>query len=167
MVRKKRKQAFTQLHPKNFVPQTEEWKINLEPSKKGKSFRTGVTGFTLIELIAVVIIIAILSSIAYPNYLRAREKAIDKEAQAILVLIRAAERTYYMETGVYWTPDYTTVPEINSNLNLDITSDNWGNYRILSIQGFYALTERNKGGFNRRWWINSTMTNASCMWNCP
>ena len=51
-------------------------------------------GFTLLELLMVVIIIAILASIALPQYIRATEKARATEALQLAGAIRASENRY-------------------------------------------------------------------------
>lgn len=51
-------------------------------------------GFTLLELLMVVIIIAILASIALPQYIKASEKARGAEALSILGAVRSAELRY-------------------------------------------------------------------------
>ena len=118
-----------------------------------------------------VIIVGILASIAVPRYTRARERAMDKQAQTILSLIRAAERVHYMETSEYFPcagcGQVSDVNAINSNLSLDIVDDgNWG-IAIGDSQGFNATLTRNRGGYNRSWTINSTDINATCSGNCP
>ena len=60
-------------------------------------------GFTLLELLMVVIIIAILASIALPQYIRATEKARGAEALQLAGAIRASENRYKAQSvnGVY------------------------------------------------------------------
>ncbi len=60
-------------------------------------------GFTLLELMMVVIIIAILASIALPNYLRLTEKARSTEAINVLGAVRASEMRYRVQspTNIY------------------------------------------------------------------
>jgi len=69
-------------------------------------------GFTLIELMIVVAIIAILASIAIPQYKKFQLKAKTSEAKSNIGAIRSAEETYAAENDVYlqagWAPD--TVP---------------------------------------------------------
>lgn len=50
------------------------------------------TGFTLLELLMVVIIIAILASIALPQYLRVAERSRASEALGILAAIRSSQK---------------------------------------------------------------------------
>ena len=63
-------------------------------------------GFTLLELLMVVIIIAILASIALPQYIKASEKARGSEALSTLRAIRSAENRYRAQ---HRSNDYTDV----------------------------------------------------------
>lgn len=55
------------------------------------------SGFSLMELVVVIIIIGILSTFGVTQYRAAREQALDREVQANLRLILAAERVFRME----------------------------------------------------------------------
>jgi len=68
-------------------------------------------GFTLLELLMVVIIIAILASLALPQYLRTVAKARRSEALNVLATIRSAEMRYQAQSGQF-SSDFT-------NLDLD------------------------------------------------
>lgn len=57
-------------------------------------------GFTLMELMLTIIVIAILVSIAVPNYINTVERAKSREARATLESMRAAEQTYASERRV-------------------------------------------------------------------
>ena len=136
----------------------------LEKKYKNSNF---LTGFTLLELMVVLVIIGILASIALPQYYRSRERAMDKQAKAILSLIRAAERTYKMEIGSYYTAG-GNVDTINQNLNLDIANDgNWAYGMGSGGGGFIATLSRDKGGYDRTWTINANSVNATCSGGCP
>jgi len=54
----------------------------------------GAQGFTLLELLMVVIIIAILASIALPQYLKTAERSRGSEALQMLGTLRSAELRY-------------------------------------------------------------------------
>ena len=119
--------------------------------------------FTLIELMVVVIIVGILAGIALPQYVRSRERTMDKQAKAILSLIRAAERAYKMETGGYYTG--SGISNINTYLNLDLVDDgNWVGHTITSAAGFTATITRAgvAGGYPRSCWITAGEVNATC-----
>ena len=56
-------------------------------------------GFTLIELLIVIIIIAILASIAVPQFFKVAERARASEGVQILGALRRAQLRYYSEHG--------------------------------------------------------------------
>ncbi len=58
-------------------------------------------GFTLLELLMVVIIIAILASLALPQYLRTVAKARRSEALNVLATIRSAEQRYKAQFSLF------------------------------------------------------------------
>jgi len=72
-------------------------------------------GFTLLELLTVVIIIAILASIAIPQFFRAAERARASEGVHVLGIIRSAQLRYYAEHG-YFTNDI-------DDIDIDIPGD--------------------------------------------
>ena len=57
--------------------------------------------FTLLELITVVIIVAILVSIAVPQFFRVAERARSAEGIAALGAIRSAQMRYYAEHSIF------------------------------------------------------------------
>ena len=72
-----------------------------------KEMRKNQKGFTLVEIMIVVLIIGILLSIAIPNFVRAREKSMEKACIANLKTIDSAVQQYMMENkGV--VPTYPT-----------------------------------------------------------
>ena len=60
-------------------------------------------GFTLLELLTVVIIIAILATIAVPQFFKAAERARAAEGVNILGVLRSAQLRYYAEHGNFAT----------------------------------------------------------------
>jgi prepilin-type N-terminal cleavage/methylation domain-containing protein len=95
-------------------------------------------GFSFIELLIVVIIIGILVSFAAPQFAVTKERALDKEAQANLRLIQAAERIYKMEVAFYYPhPSFVSADRsgINDNLRLSLPAANWDYTAYSSGQG--------------------------------
>ena len=100
------------------------------------------TGVTLIELIVVVIIIGVLGTLGISHYGAFREKALDKEAQANLRLIIAAERIFKMEsdTNTFCIANCNVTAPINDNLRLNLDESNTSNWI------YYVATDPVGGG---------------------
>ncbi len=111
-------------------------------------------GFTLMELMLTVIIIAILVSIAVPNYINTVERARAREARSTLESMRAAEQTYASERRVMidldasdsdpWTMVGLEDPHNNNRRS-------W-NYTFDSTSGNGTAT-RNSGPYSGTWSI--------------
>jgi prepilin-type N-terminal cleavage/methylation domain-containing protein len=121
--------------------------------------------FTLIELMIVLLIVGVLAALGVANYSSARESAFDREAQANLNLILAAERIARMESNtnpaVYLTPATNTNTGINQDLNLLLPVNNpaW-NYTVRTCNSgvnFCAQAARNLASV-RRWCISNNNT---------
>ena len=84
-------------------------------------------GITLIEIMIVLFIIGVLATITIPNFVPARERAMDREAAANLRQMSAAERIHELEADNYYPSVGTqsNIGLINNNLRLDLTDTNW------------------------------------------
>lgn len=94
-------------------------------------------GFTLVELLVVISIIAVLTAILLPNFMGAREKAVDSQRKQDLVAIKNALRLYYN--------DYEGYPDTDA----EGLVDELGTY-MPSIQGIgytfgYQMTNAGDG----------------------
>lgn len=65
--------------------------------------RKSKRGFTLIEMMIVIAIIALLATIAIPNYMGFRRRAMTSEAKSNLGTIRTLEEAYHAEKSDYLT----------------------------------------------------------------
>lgn len=97
-------------------------------------------GFTMLELLVVIIIVGVLAALAFPNFGRARESALEKAAQSNLMLISAAEKIYHLETTTYFSGT-SDLAVINTNLKLSLPAQDW-DYRIDAGTGFLAKARR-------------------------
>lgn len=103
--------------------------------------------FTLLELIIVIVVIGILTAISLPNFTKAKERALSKEAAANLKLIYAAEKIYQLEVGGFYGT--TDIDLINSQLRLSLNEANW-DYDIGStaVTNFSATADRMSGPYD-------------------
>ncbi len=104
-------------------------------------------GVTLTEILTVIIIIAILAALALPQFATTRERALSKEAKANLKIIDAAEKIYRMEVGFYYpySGTYSDPADINANLKLSLTENNW-DYSITGGSGSAYTATANRQG---------------------
>lgn len=127
---------------------------------------------SLMEILAIIIIIAILAAIALPNFTPIREKVLDKEANASLKLIQAAEKIYRLETDFYYPyPGTTPVPDnaaINQNLKLSLPTDDdrkW-DYTCSTSGSGCSVATRYSGPDTRKWRLrvdeSEPVANATC-----
>jgi prepilin-type N-terminal cleavage/methylation domain-containing protein len=112
---------------------------------------------TLLELILVVVVIGIISGFAVPGYLRARNRALVREAQAMLALIRAAEQARDAE-GLGYVACANTAA-CNAALNLDLSDQNW-DYSVDTTvpAGGFTATASGQGNNSNP---DQTITNVS------
>lgn len=73
------------------------------------------SGFTLIELMIVVAIIGILAAIAVPSFTHYRQRSYDKQANAVIRNITAAESAYNAAWEAY-TTSQTAIMDIDANI---------------------------------------------------
>jgi prepilin-type N-terminal cleavage/methylation domain-containing protein len=104
--------------------------------------------FTLIELLIVIIVIGILAGLGLPQYLKAKERALDDEAIANLKLIQAAEKIYHMEANVYQACADEAC--LNTNLKLSLPGGAARNWNYATSDTGLSTASRN-GGDSRMW----------------
>ncbi len=124
------------------------------------------TGFTLVELMIVVVVVGILATIAYPNYVTTREKALDREAISALMLIRNSERMFFSRSESFYPSPAGTqsnIVSINGNLTLDLNENIW-DYAIITASPTLFTASATRGG--RIWAITNTAAQPTCTGAC-
>ncbi|MDD5691910.1 MAG: prepilin-type N-terminal cleavage/methylation domain-containing protein [Candidatus Omnitrophica bacterium] len=117
--------------------------------------------FTIIEIIIVVIIIGILAALALPGFGVTKERTLDKEAKASLMLIQAAEEIYKMENKFYFPYPGGSVNQIsgeggiNDKLKVGLPPNqaNWTYIIDTSVVSNEKATATRVGAGGRVWTI--------------
>jgi prepilin-type N-terminal cleavage/methylation domain-containing protein len=121
---------------------------------KSISYRLNHRGFTLVEIMIVVAIIALLASIAVPNFLRARKRSQASKILEDLRQIDNATDEYAMENNKTggMTPAFTDLKAYLKtgttlyNTGADLFGDSYGPFTVDSVVGvplpaFNALSD--------------------------
>lgn len=121
---------------------------------KSISYRFNHRGFTLVEIMIVVAIIALLASIAVPNFLRARKRSQASKILEDLRQIDNATDEYAMENNKTggMTPAFTDLKAYLKtgttlyNTGADLFGDSYGPFTVDSVVGvplpaFNALSD--------------------------
>ncbi|MCM8789682.1 MAG: hypothetical protein NC916_01485 [Candidatus Omnitrophica bacterium] len=124
-------------------------------------------GITFLEVLIIIIIIGILATLAIPNFERAREMALKREAIANLRLIAAAERIYRLRTGTFYSS--ADIDTINTTLKLQLNEDNWDCSIVATANTFTATADRQGGGgfLDCQYTINESQDEPSPNASCP
>jgi prepilin-type N-terminal cleavage/methylation domain-containing protein len=114
-------------------------------------------GFTLIEIVLVVVLVGVLAAFAMSNYMAIKEKTLNRQAKAMLQLIRAAERNYRMEYNNYYPYPATTestISVINRDLKLNLPVSASTGWLISLNRTAESATATRVGADSRIWTIN-------------
>lgn len=130
--------------------------------------------FTLMELIIVIVIVGILAILALTQYGSYKENTLDREAQANLRLVIAAQRIYRMEVGGYYPlagGSVNNIANINTNLRLLLSTAANRSWNYLTTSNVLpaascAQSTRN-GGDSRTFRIRNSEDNPVAGAVCP
>ena len=108
--------------------------------------------FTLVEIMIVIVILAIVAGMAIPAYNGTVERSRENEAVTNLNIIHMGEKIANINNGAFWGPGAPTVLQINTNLNVDISTQYY-DITALGVAGtvYTATATRNNtaGGDGR------------------
>lgn len=111
------------------------------------------SGFTLLELMIGLVIVAILATLAIPNFSKAIEKTKVKEAQAVLSALYSAEKVYRLDQGSYGTLAQLVSGRYISDPDPSNNNADW-NFAAVATGGgppfnsFSAVATRTGGGYD-------------------
>ncbi len=95
-------------------------------------------GFTLLEVLTVVIIVAILASLAVPQFFRVAERARAAEGVQILGAVRSAQMRHMAEHGAGADGDYA---DVQDDLDMTITDAKYFDLDNMELVGFNESTD--------------------------
>jgi prepilin-type N-terminal cleavage/methylation domain-containing protein len=106
--------------------------------------------FTLIELLIVVIVIAILATLALPQYVKAVERAKDGKAKHHLALIAEAEKMYRADNDAYIAVSGDAVNAALGNYVelVEVDNDTDWTYSGTASASTFTITATRDGGPN-------------------
>lgn len=114
--------------------------------------------YSLIEILVVVIIITVLVTIAIPRFRKTILNVRDKEANAMLILIREAERIYRLEHYVYISCASTDDCNQLLKLSLPAAASSYWAYSVTVPAADQFCGKANHNGDNR--YISEIMEKA-------
>ena len=112
------------------------------------------TALTLAEVVVILIILGILTSMAVPLYMKASERALNREAQAMLDLIVKAEKMYRLELTAY--VNCTDAANCNTELFLNLPrggNSAWGYQVSEASSSQFNATATRMGSDSRIWTV--------------
>jgi len=103
--------------------------------------------FSLVELIVAIVVIGILVAIAVPNYNKAKERALVKEAISNLNIVAASEKIYYVEHSTY--TECANTAACNEAFHLQLDGTNWKYRAEINGNGtqYNAYATRKSGSY--------------------
>lgn len=102
-------------------------------------------GFTMMEVLIAVVIVGVLAGLAVPNYFKTVEKAKSSEATANLKALHLGQKIYKVDNNSYYGPS-NNLDAINTNLNIDLTEENYDLAITAASAAAYTATASRNGG---------------------
>lgn len=119
------------------------------------------------ELVIVVVIIGILAGVALPSFINTREKALDKEAVAGLLMIVSGNRQFFARNELYY-PSATEncATYISRNLSVELPAVHWNFSITPGGAGCFTARAVRRGG-TREWRVTGTIgASPACFVAC-
>jgi type IV pilus assembly protein PilE len=102
--------------------------------------KSGLAGFTLIEMLIVVVILGIIAAVAYPNYTNYVTKSRRSDATITLTRIAALQERFFTQCGIYaqnfgGVSNNCAAPGTLANTGLTATRDTPDGYYNITLIG--------------------------------
>lgn len=117
--------------------------------------------FTIAELLVVVIMLALLATIAVPQFVNSRQKILNNEAVAMLKLVYESERMHFAANKRYISCSDTL--DCTKKLDIDRQTKYWNiTVRVSASDPFNYTARASKNNGIRRWTIDQDGNEPSC-----
>lgn len=115
---------------------------------------------TIMEVFIVVLVIGVLATVAVPQFSKAKQRASNQEAKAMLKLLFDAEKMYYLDQYVYLACSDSS--DCRNKFKVDIVSSSDWDYTINTVAAGTFIIQAQNILDSRTWTLNQNGGDPIC-----